>query len=135
MRNKYGSYELTLKEVYYAPSLDQNLMSERKFVENGFKTVTYKGEKQVMDGSEIFLIGYWDENNKMYQSKARTIFQGNETRLKRNKDIEITGSKATVNLWHKRFGHVLALPEVCDAKGKLEDCDTCLEEKSKGKPL
>ena len=135
MRNKYGGYELTLKEVYYAPNLDQNLMSERKFDENGFKVITYKGVKEVMDGKEIFLIGYWNEMEKMYQSKARMILQGNEAKTKKSEKIEATGNKATLNLWHKRFGHVLALPDVCEAKGELENCSTCLKGKSKRKPM
>lgn len=134
-KDQYGAYELILKEVYYAPNLDKNITSKRRFDEKGFKLVTYKGVKQIKDMKEVFQKGYWNESAKMYQCKAKKILQGNETWLKKNEDIGIIGNRATVNLWHKRFGHVLALPKVCEAKGKLEYCTTCIEGKSKRKPM
>ena len=135
MSDKYGGYELILNEVYYALDLDQNLMSERKFDEKGFKLITYKGVKQVLNVEETFLKGYWNETTKMYQCKAKKILQGSEIILKKSENIEISGNRATISLWHRRFGHVLSLPEVCEARGKLEDCTTCMEGKSKKKPM
>ncbi|KAJ1518934.1 hypothetical protein ONE63_011456 [Megalurothrips usitatus] len=132
-----GGYELTLKEVYYAPDLEQNLMSERQFDEKGFKVTTYKGVKKVSDKNEIFLKAHWDNEAKMYRVNAEAVLSRNEKEASGKKEnISLTGKRASVDLWHRRFGHLVTLPKVCEVKGKLSsNCETCLAGKAKKKPF
>ncbi|XP_068250448.1 myb-like protein X [Palaemon carinicauda] len=74
--------------------------------------------------SEMTKKRYWNEAAQMYQCKGKKIFQGKERNFNKNEDIEVTGNRATIILWQRRFGLVLPLPKVCEAKAKLEYCTT-----------
>lgn len=124
MKDKYGGYELTLKEVYYAPELDQNLISVRQFDEKGFKITTFRGVKKISEDGEVFLKGYWNEKVKMYETRAEVYLKSCQASGKKKEEekiveLEISGKRATIDLWHARFGHQLGLPDACEAKGKL----------------
>lgn len=132
-----GGYQIVLSNVYYAPEIDDNLMSERQFDKKGFKIVTESGEKKIMDKSEVFLIGHWNTKAKMYDVKVHDYKTGSKSQSRKTeeKEVKISGKRASIELWHARMGHMKQLPDACEVSGEPDDCETCLKSKSKKKPF
>ena len=142
-----GGYDIKLSEVYYVPSLSDNLISVSYLEKHGLKVVFENGEANAIDikTDEVLLTAKREGN--MYivctEPDDKKVSAVNRPRP-RDRDNEVQKAcRASVRTWHKRLGHcseesVVKIPGIVIDRNKSTEglkCDVCLQGKATRKPF
>jgi transposase InsO family protein len=115
--------QLVLKDVRHVPDMRLNLISTGVLDNEGYKNEFYGGKWKLSKGSLVFARGKKESTLYLTQAKIR------------GKDVNTLSNNSSIELWHKRLGHMsekglqtLARREVLTGvKGtSLKSCVDCL---------
>ena len=119
-----------LRDSFYVPGLEHNLISLRRLDELGHRMVSENGTMKVFTGSgKVFLHG--SIVNGLYRLSTPAV-PPQIASLADN-----TGSLPDVDLWHRRLGHAagIYLKNLVSGKQQLSYCDACVKAKSHRRPV
>lgn len=94
INNKQGT-TITIKDVLLAPDLDRNFLSVSRATEKGMRAVFEEGAKRVLFMKDSKIIAEGVRDNRLYKMNIRPA----EHSLN-------VASTETLELWHRRLGHV-----------------------------
>ena len=104
--------KLVLKDVKHVPEMRFSLISVGKLDNEGYQSHLGKGKWKLSKGSLVLTRG--EKNNTLYKTKARLV----------KGEVNIVENEASIELWHKRLGHisekelqVLAIKKLLPVKG------------------
>lgn len=134
VQTQHGSWKVDLKNVLYAPTLNENLISVNQLARKGFETKFTANEVLVRSQSNVVLhIGNYDGSIYRLNTAGNCLTAGNEEEKR----------EACIHVWHRRFAHrnladikameTLGLPILkCDHN---DDCEACIKGKMSRKPF
>ncbi|KAL6315537.1 hypothetical protein AAG906_000839 [Vitis piasezkii] len=86
--------KLVLKDVKHVPEMRFSLISVGKLDNEGYHSHLGKGKWKLSKGSLVLTRG--EKNNTLYKTEARLV----------KGEVNIVENEASIELWHKRLGHI-----------------------------